>query len=103
VIAVHGCSGAERITFLGGLDYVLRNAIRDSLIASGFATAIHSNPNLQGVHPGNICNRGRLGRGVQLEMSRGLRTELLTSVQSQTRTNRMIDFARSIRRALNLS
>lgn len=76
VVAVHGCNCSKSIVFLGGQDDDLRNAIRDRLQTVGFATEFHSNPALQGLDPHNICNRGRQGHGVQLEISRKLRDEL---------------------------
>ena len=34
------------------------------------------NSKYRGVNPKNICNRGATGKGVQLEISRGLRDDL---------------------------
>ena len=77
VVAVHGCQGDDQTIYLGGRDKDLREAIRENLQNAGFTTETHADPNLQGVNPDNICNRGRRGRGVQLEISKGLRTALL--------------------------
>jgi phage replication-related protein YjqB (UPF0714/DUF867 family) len=75
VVAVHGCKGADRTIYMGGLDDDLREAIRERLRRAGFAT--DSRPSLLGIGPDNICNRGRRRRGVQLEISKALRTALL--------------------------
>lgn len=79
VIAVHGCAGEERVVYLGGLDHALRDTIGESLKIGGFAVGEHKDPNLQGAHPRNICNRGKRGRGVQLEISCGLRSALMSA------------------------
>ena len=76
VVAVHGCKGPKVITFLGGKDERLRNTICKWLKAAEFETGVHPKPRMQGVDPCNICNRGRRKRGVQLEISRGLRKRL---------------------------
>jgi phage replication-related protein YjqB (UPF0714/DUF867 family) len=83
VVAVHGCDGGERVVYFGGLDCDLRDAIRLGFEASGFKTAMHDNPDLQGIDPRNICNRGRRGRGVQLEISFGLRAALMGAAPQQ--------------------
>jgi phage replication-related protein YjqB (UPF0714/DUF867 family) len=77
VVAIHGCKGDEHVVYLGGRDLVLSIAIRDHLIAAGIMTGSHDNPNLQGTNLKNICNRGRRGKGVQLEITHGLRSSLM--------------------------
>ena len=72
VIAVHGCTVIEPVAYLGGLDIELIGQIGTEL------TTLHieNECNLErfsGIHHHNICNRGRCGRGVQLELSRGIR------------------------------
>ena len=83
VVAVHGCAGEEQVVYLGGLDHALRDAIAQSLAAHGIAVDVHQNPNFQGVHPKNICNRGRRGCGVQLELSFGLRSSLTEAAATE--------------------
>ena len=77
VVAIHGCAAGNRTTFLGGLDAELRDAIGDHLEAAGFRTDIHPDPRLQGISTDSICNKGRSRRGVQPELSRDLRNELM--------------------------
>jgi phage replication-related protein YjqB (UPF0714/DUF867 family) len=57
---------------LGGLNEPLKEAVAQALAKIGFSCLIdgHAFP---GRHPYNICNRGRSGEGVQLELSEGLR------------------------------
>lgn len=72
VVAIHGCSGDARIC-VGGLDEVLALSLTTALIGAGYP-AIASGHEFPARHPINICNRGRRGIGVQLEISRDLRT-----------------------------
>jgi phage replication-related protein YjqB (UPF0714/DUF867 family) len=83
VVALHGCADGEGTIYLGGRDTALRDAIRVNLNAAGFMTGIHDDPNLQGTSPRNICNRGRRRRGVQLEISRGLRSAIRNPAGAQ--------------------
>ena len=85
VVAVHGCKGKEHVIYVGGLDRTLRDAIQNRLDAVDFKTDEH--PHFQGTHSKNICNRGRSGRGVQLEISLSLRLALAvagSTVESPT-------------------
>jgi phage replication-related protein YjqB (UPF0714/DUF867 family) len=72
VIAVHGYASAGPDVLLGGLNEPLKGQIAQSLREAGFSylTDGHRFP---GSQPSNICNRGRSGAGVQLELSEGLR------------------------------
>lgn len=76
VIGVHGrkngLDGAS--IWVGGLHEPLRDAICAALLDSGFrAKPVGDGHPLAGRHPDNICNRGRRGAGVQLEIPRALR------------------------------
>lgn len=99
IVAVHGCRGRNPRVFLGGRDDDLRDAIRDRLEAAGFRTDFHSNRALQGVDPYNICNRGHRGRGVQLEVTRGLREAITDGKGDQA----MIDLVSALRSAIEAS
>lgn len=72
VVAVHGCNGNQQRVLLGGLDHALKQRVAESLRNAGLQvdTDGHS---FQGADRGNVCNRGRSGGGVQLEISRSLR------------------------------
>jgi len=72
VIAVHGCTVREPIVYLGGLDGVLMHHISTKLTGQKIANEC-GNRRFAGTHKDNICNRGRKRKGVQLEISRGLR------------------------------
>jgi phage replication-related protein YjqB (UPF0714/DUF867 family) len=72
VVAVHGYAAPGPDVLLGGLNERLKNEIARALRETGFSylTDGHRFP---GSHPRNICNRGRSGEGVQLELSEELR------------------------------
>ena len=72
VLVIHGCRGEARQVLLGGLDAELKRRVMAALTASRVAvrTAGHF---FQGTEPRNICNRGRHGLGVQIELTTALR------------------------------
>ena len=75
VVTVHACTDKEALVYLGGLDAALIRAIAKGFRSAGIMGA-KQNLNYRGVNPKNICNRGATGKGVQLEISRGLRDDL---------------------------
>lgn len=78
VVSVHGCKGMAVETVVGGMDWALRRAIGHRLSATGFAIINPlRKPSLDGTDPANVCNGGMTGEGVQLELSRGQRDDLL--------------------------
>ena len=76
VVTIHGAGGSERVVYLGGLDSALRARLISALDASGFAAVEDPSPTRQGTGKTNICNRGRSGRGVQIELPIGFRKEM---------------------------
>ena len=76
VVSIHCCRGSEPCVYLVGLDEDLIEAARVALNRAGFVADFHKSPNLQGVNPLNVCNRGRSAKGLQLEISQGLFEEL---------------------------
>lgn len=93
VVTIHGRVGGERSLDIGGLDKELQEDIRASLVEAGFAARLMASGLLAGTDRNNICNRGRRGLGVQLEISRGLRDALMDDAQLLER------FASAVRRA----
>jgi phage replication-related protein YjqB (UPF0714/DUF867 family) len=77
VVAVHGRkdNGDKVSIWLGGLDTVLRDAMSDALKCAGYQT-MTSGHKFSGTELDNICNRGKSGAGVQLELPMKLRKEL---------------------------
>jgi phage replication-related protein YjqB (UPF0714/DUF867 family) len=72
VVAVHGYAARGPDVLLGGLNERLKDEVARALAAIGFSCSIDGH-RFPGRHPSNICNRGRSGEGVQLELSEELR------------------------------
>jgi phage replication-related protein YjqB (UPF0714/DUF867 family) len=72
VLTVHGCVGFDERVYIGGLHEELKGHIALALEAIGVEAWL-DNHNFPAIDPENICNRGRSGRGVQLEFTTGLR------------------------------
>lgn len=93
-ITVHGqLDQKDEFIMVGGLNADLCLEIKCQLEAAGFQTRPPTE-GLQGTDPKNICNRGRLKAGVQLEMSRKVRDSLRTD-KGQLQT-----FANAVRKAI---
>jgi phage replication-related protein YjqB (UPF0714/DUF867 family) len=69
---VHGCGHAGEIVLMGGRDVVLRESIGERLRVLGVECETAPG-GLDAADPMNVCNRGRGGAGVQLEVSLALR------------------------------
>ena len=94
VITVHGqLNHQEGFIMVGGLHVDLRSEIRRRLEAAGFQTRTPPE-GLQGIDPENICNRGKLKGGIQLEVSRKERDLLKTDKE------RLERFASAVREAI---
>lgn len=72
VVTIHGCKGDSERVLLGGLDHELKARLADSLRKAGVEAETHGH-RYPATDPDNICNRGRLKQGVQLEVSATLR------------------------------
>jgi phage replication-related protein YjqB (UPF0714/DUF867 family) len=72
VIAVHGYAAVGSDVLLGGLNEDLKRDIAQALAGAGISCQMEGH-RFPGTQPRNICNRGRSGAGVQLELSEGLR------------------------------
>ena len=88
VVSVHGCGQAGEIVLAGGRDVKLRDSIAERLRDLGVACSAGP-AGLDAADPMNVCNRGRDGAGVQLEVSLELR-----------RSSRRALLVRSVREAL---
>jgi phage replication-related protein YjqB (UPF0714/DUF867 family) len=103
VLALHGCNGEEETVYIGGLDSALKLQIQDCLRQAGFITGEHDNPELWGINKSNICNRGKKGQGVQLELSLGLRKRMFYSLKAKDRNNKtglFEEFVSALKKAL---
>ena len=74
VLTIHGCTTREPMIFIGGLHDRLKLLLAEEFRLAGLPAILceESSP-LSGRNPNNICNRGLLAKGVQLELSRGIR------------------------------
>lgn len=96
VIAVHGqIDRKDGFIMAGGLDTHLRSEIERQLETSGFLTRLPAE-GLMGTDPQNICNRGKLRQGVQLEISRKVRDLLRND------TDRLRALGEAVRRAIRM-
>lgn len=77
-LSIHGCSGSEEFTYIGGLNTELGNKIKESLAKYDF-TVLDTPKNLAGISQKNIVNKNMNSKGVQIEISKGLRTQFLSS------------------------
>jgi len=94
VVSVHGLRGEDQFVDVGGLDFALRNTICGSLSAR-FDARVTKTGRYAGVSRANICNKGRRGAGVQLEITRALRDALSESSEN------MEAFAGAVRQAID--
>lgn len=106
VITIHGeeSETAGEGVFVGGLDEDLGHTLGLALEAKGFDVRRQSDPDLQGRDPENVCNRGTSGKGVQLELSQGVRKTMFRSLTRSGRketTARFCDFVEAVSGALH--
>ena len=94
VLAIHGERDAERpFVMVGGLWASFRERMTRAFQEAGVPVK-GPRRGLGGVHPKNICNRGRAGRGGQLEISEALRSHLRRDPRA------LADFAEVVRGVL---
>ena len=102
VVTVHGCRDRKAMTWIGGRYFQLKKAIKQALTAAGFPVA--DAMRFPGVNPKNICNKNRLGRGVQIEVSLGMRKLLfvdLTRLHRRPSTVCFSAYVSALQRGLN--
>jgi phage replication-related protein YjqB (UPF0714/DUF867 family) len=87
VLTIHGEDRAQdgEGVFVGGRDTALGEDLTGALREAGFDARKHPDPDLQGQEPTNLCNRGTSGAGVQLELSKAMRTTLFKSLTREGR------------------
>jgi phage replication-related protein YjqB (UPF0714/DUF867 family) len=104
VVSIHGYRGKDEIVFIGGRNEDLKSKIMHGLNRAGFNTEISTKQGLRGQHPRNICNLCRTGRGVQLEISRGLREKMFENLKRRSLRKKTVFFFKfvdTLREALN--
>jgi phage replication-related protein YjqB (UPF0714/DUF867 family) len=107
ILTIHGEKSEEDGggVFVGGLDKTLGRRIGGELRAKGFVVGKHPDPELQGIEPNNLCNRGKSGKGVQLEISRSVREQMFASLSRtgrQTKKRKFYAFVNAVRSGLKL-
>ena len=84
VLAVHGCGDRREKVFIGGLHETWIERFLQGFGAAGF-TAERGFGKISGRNPRNICNHGREGCGVQMEVSEGLRRRMFGGLDREGR------------------
>jgi phage replication-related protein YjqB (UPF0714/DUF867 family) len=80
VLALHGCSDHGDAVYLGGRDMDLIADLAGALTKAGFNAGLSPRPEIEGKSVHNICNRGRSGKGVQVEISRSMRKRMFKDI-----------------------
>jgi len=96
VLAIHGCKGNEPIVHLGGMDDDLIKKMEKLLAGAGFKALRNPRQGLKGKRSRNICNQGRTGQGVQIEISVGLRRKMFDDLIRGDGRNKTAIFYRFI-------
>jgi len=102
VVTIHACLDAGSLAYVGGLHTELRQRIVEAISVAGFR-AIPDNTHHAGNSPRNLCNRGKTGLGVQLELSHGLRRRMFAGLSRESRrhtTQEFVAFTAALRQAL---
>jgi phage replication-related protein YjqB (UPF0714/DUF867 family) len=86
VVAIHGYADNDMVIYVGGLHLELRTHIINALVEAGFNARL-AEDDYAGAQLQNICNRGRSRRGVQIEISDGLRRVMFASLDRRGRKN----------------
>ncbi|MEE4608184.1 MAG: GNAT family N-acetyltransferase [Desulfobacteraceae bacterium] len=96
VLTIHGCREPGTLIYVGGRDGTRGRAIQRALQDAGFDARESQRPGLRGINPNNICNRGYSGRGVQLELSDGLRRQMFDHLRRRTGRRKTAVFYRLV-------
>lgn len=103
VVAIHGERTDNPVVYIGGRDIDLCTHLKSALESNGYAVKQHQNPMLHGMASTNICNLGQRGKGIQLELSVGLRRIFFKSLTPEGRKrskDKFLDFTSTIRNGL---
>lgn len=103
IVSIHGSARTEPVVNLGGLDIELKDRIQDILSDAGFQTTECSEPAFGGTDSANICNLCGRGMGIQIEISRGLRSLMFRDLTPSGRkhpTEVFCRFTQAVREAI---
>jgi phage replication-related protein YjqB (UPF0714/DUF867 family) len=105
VVTIHGEASTDAVVFIGGLENVGIERMIASLTSSDFVVERPDKPHLKGHAQTNVCNRGRSGAGVQLEITEGLRRMFFRALsprsERQHNTSEFVRFVSAVRQALS--
>ncbi len=93
ILSIHGCRGNEEAVYVGGRDLEFKKKVVAALNEAGFSAVFSDTVGQRGIDPHNICNRCRSGKGVQLEISRGLRDAMFAQLKRRRSRERTPVFA----------
>jgi phage replication-related protein YjqB (UPF0714/DUF867 family) len=99
--ALHGCEDLRPVVYVGGLHTGLIQRVHSALVQAGFPSQIDTTGHHSGRDPRNVCNRNRSGKGLQLEISHGMRRQFfagLTRPQRRQTTPAFTNFVETLRR-----
>lgn len=102
-IAIHGCKGEDEIIYMGGKDEQLMDAMTEEFEKLGIDVR-QAPSHMSGAHDDNIINCCKTEKGVQLELTSGIRKKLFENGRynkksrenSSNWTQFMYDFAQAI-------
>lgn len=97
-ISVHGMRGDPKAVFVGGLNKPLRTMVAKYLKEAGFPVTANP-PWFKGEHPNNFVNKPK-DHGVQLELSWGMRKEIMSS-QNPGKKPLFDQFVNAVRKAIS--
>jgi len=100
VVTIHGCRGQEERVYVGGRNEEAKIRVIDALNQEGFPAEESLKPGLRGRSRQNICNRCQTGRGVQIEISMGLREKMFEGLARRSirkKTNTFYRFVKVLR------
>ena len=91
-ISIHGKDSGEEFVMVGGLDEEVIKMLKGALAQNSFEVR-NAPENVNGNSPDNICNRCASKKGIQLEISRGLRDRFL---QNNAELSKFCDTIKSV-------
>lgn len=103
VVSIHGWRDQREMVLVGGRHQELKQKIVAGLRHAGFAAEISTLKGYRGSRPENICNRCRGEKGVQLEISRGLREKMFSNLGRRSlrgKTRLFYKFVNQIRKSI---
>ncbi len=101
VITIHGCRETDPVVYVGGRNHGLKEKVVIHLKQIEIPVGNTIPRPIKGLHRNNLCNRGVNGKGVQIEISSGLRRQFIgTKGRQHRRGAQLISFAEAVRQAL---